>query len=120
MFGFGKKKKNKFNKLHFIGVEQGYIAFQLTNSDGETKELYLDIAKIANYLPKQKQVVEKIVTKTQSSIWHVLGMMPTNDKQKVLTAYRKMAMIYHPDHGGSSEAFQTLNNARDKALEKCK
>ena len=120
MFGFGKKKKEKFNKLHFIGVEQGHITLQLTNSDGETKALYLEIDKIAHHLPKQRQVVEKTVVKTQSSIWHVLGMMPTNDKQKVLTAYRKMAMIYHPDHGGSSEAFQILNNAKDKALEKCK
>lgn len=119
MFGFAKKKKNKFNTLSFVGVEQNHLVFQLKNDKGETKILYLDINKISNFLPKQKQVVEKIVTKTQSSIWHVLGMMPTNDKQKVLTAYRKMAMIYHPDHGGSSEAFQTLNDAKDNAIAKC-
>lgn len=117
MFGFGKKKQ-KFNDLHFVGVEQNHIALQLTNDDGQTVTRYLDIKKISSYLPRNERVVEKVVT--QSSIWHVLGMMPTDDKQKVLTAYRKMAMIYHPDHGGSSEAFQILNNAKDKALEKCK
>ena len=120
MFGFGKKKKEKFNKLNFLGVRYGNIVLELETQDGETQERFLKLEYVSQHLPKQKQVVEKIVTKTQSSIWHVLGMMPTNDKQKVLTAYRKMAMIYHPDHGGSSEAFQTLNNARDKALEKCK
>lgn len=58
--------------------------------------------------------------KTTSSIWHVLGCMPTTDKSKVQAAFKKMALVYHPDHGGSSQAFQILVNARDKALEKCK
>lgn len=119
MFGFGKKKQ-EFNELHFVGVEQGHLALQLTSESGKIKVLYLDLKKISSHLPKKEVVVERTVTKTQSSIWHVLGMMPTTDKQKVLTAYRKMAMIYHPDHGGSSEAFQTLNDAKDKALAKCK
>lgn len=119
MFGFGKKKKEKFNTLNFLGVRGEKIILELETQDGETRQKYLDLKLVSQYLPSVR-VVEKTVVKTQSSIWHVLGMMPTNDKQKVLTAYRKMAMIYHPDHGGSSEAFQILNNAKDKALEKCK
>lgn len=120
MFGFGKKKKENFNHLSFLGVQYGNIILELENEYGKTQKKVLELKLVSQYLPKNERVVEKTVVKTQSSIWHVLGMMPTNDKQKVLTAYRKMAMIYHPDHGGSSEAFQILNNAKDKALEKCK
>lgn len=109
MFGFGKKKE-KFNTLQFVGVDHGYITLRLVNSNKEIKRLYLEISMISKYLPKQNQ----------SSIWHVLGMMPTNDRQKVLTAYKKMAMIYHPDHGGTSDSFRTLIDAKDKALVLCK
>jgi hypothetical protein len=59
-------------------------------------------------------------TKTQSSIWHVLGCMPTTDRIVVEKAYRRMAMVYHPDSGGSSGAFQTLTKAKEKALNQCK
>lgn len=52
----------------------------------------------------------------QSSIWHVLGIMPTNDRDKIEKAFRKMSMVYHPDHGGTSTAFNTLVKAKEKAI----
>lgn len=55
-----------------------------------------------------------------SSIWHVLGCMPTTDRIVIEKAYRRMAMVYHPDSGGSSGAFQTLTKAKEKALNQCK
>jgi len=119
MFGFGKKKQ-EFNTLHYAGVEMNSIVLQLKNDKGDTKLLYLPIKTVAKYLPQNERVVEKIVTKTQSSIWHVLGIMPTTDKDKVISAYRKMSTVYHPDCGGTSSSFNTLNNAKDKALQQCK
>lgn len=55
-----------------------------------------------------------------SSIWHVLGTMPTTDTAQIEKAYRRMAMVYHPDHGGTSTTFQQLTMAKEKALAKCK
>lgn len=57
--------------------------------------------------------------KTQSSIWHVLGMMPSKKRADVLKAFKRMALVYHPDHGGTSETFQALTAAKEKALSKC-
>jgi len=57
--------------------------------------------------------------KQQSSIWHVLGCMPTTDRNVVEKAFRRMAMVYHPDHGGTSKTFQALTDAKEKALAKC-
>lgn len=62
----------------------------------------------------------KLSNGTQSSIWHVLGCMPTTDRTVVEKSFRKMAMVYHPDHGGTSGAFLTLTQAKEKALAKCK
>ena len=119
MFGFGKKKQ-EFNTVQYGGVIGNDIVLQLTNDKGDTKKLYLPVKSVTEYLPQSERVVEKVVTKTQSSIWHVLGIMPTTDKSKVIAAYRKMSTVYHPDNGGTNDAFQTLTNAKDKALEKCK
>lgn len=55
-----------------------------------------------------------------SSIWHVLGMMPTTDRDLIHSSFRKMSLVYHPDCGGTTEAFNSLVAAKDKALEKCK
>lgn len=114
MFGFGKKKK-QFNDIYFDGVRNNQILIRLENDNGESETKGLHINKILQYLPS----TERVITKTQSSIWHVLGIMPTTDRANVIAAYRKMALVYHPDHGGTSESFQTLNNAKDKALAKC-
>ena len=119
MFGFGKKKQ-EFNTVQYGGVIGNDIVLQLTNDKGDTKKLYLPVKSVTEYLPQSERVVEKVVTKTQSSIWHVLGIMPTTDKSKVIAAYRKMSMVYHPDNGGTNDSFQILTNAKDKALEKCK
>ena len=119
MFGFGKKKQ-EFNTLQYGGVKGNDVVLQLTNDKGDTKTLYLPVKNVTKYLPQNERVVEKVVTKTQSSIWHVLGIMPTTNKDKVISAYRKMSLVYHPDCGGTSSSFNTLNNAKDKALKQCK
>lgn len=78
--------------------------------------------KVRDYEAKLKamQMLLDASIKQSVSIWYVLGCMPTTDRSVVEKAYRKMAMIYHPDHGGDSKAFQTLFAAKAKALAKCK
>lgn len=71
-------------------------------------------------LKGMEKLLKASTVKTQSSIWHVLGCMPTTNRSVVEKAFRKMAMVYHPDHGGTSGAFLTLTQAKEKALAKCK
>ena len=115
MFGFKKKEY----KLICKAVKQNIVELALV--DEKHKKLstyYLDLHDVIPYANLSPKVVTKEVAK--SSIWHVLAIMPTTNKQTVNTAFKKMSFVYHPDHGGSAEAFQVLKEARDKALAKCK
>jgi hypothetical protein len=92
------------------------IILTMSTKDGKSIDRYLSI----NRLNLPKTVVEKTVEKTTSSIWHVLGMMPTTDRNAVEKAFRKMSMVYHPDTGGTTSAFNALVEAKEKALQKCR
>lgn len=49
--------------------------------------------------------------------WYsVLGVEKTANAMQVKDAYRKMAQIHHPDAGGSSEMFNSINKAYQQAL----
>ena len=74
---------------------------------------------IYQHLPPQYKSMGESKIEYRSSIWHVLGIMPTKDAEKIKSAFKKMSLVYHPDVGGDNNAFNTLVNARDKALEKC-
>jgi hypothetical protein len=39
--------------------------------------------------------------------------------EQVKQVYRKLAFQYHPDHGGSTEEMQKLNDCYEKALKRC-
>ena len=107
-----KEPEYEWPELSFTQDDQ-IITLTMTKKNGENKRNYLSINRLN--LP----VREKVVEKTQSSIWHVLGMMPTTDRNAVEKAFRKMSMVYHPDAGGTSGSFQTLMAAKEKALQKC-
>jgi hypothetical protein len=67
-----------------------------------------------------KVVHKETITETKvSNCWHVLGIMPSANRDKVSAAYKKMAMVYHPDHGGSSASFILLGKCRDSAYTFC-
>jgi hypothetical protein len=51
------------------------------------------------------------------SHWEILGINKTNDKALILRAFRKLAMKYHPDHGGKQEDFVKLKKAYHAALD---
>jgi DnaJ-class molecular chaperone len=48
----------------------------------------------------------------------VLGVDPEASDAVVKGAYRELMKERHPDHGGSREAFDRLQNARDKMLDR--
>lgn len=112
MWANHKEPEYEWPELSFTQDDQ-IITLTMTKKNGENKRNYLSINRLN--LP----VREKVVEKTQSSIWHVLGMMPTTDRNAVEKAFRKMSMVYHPDAGGTSGSFQTLMAAKEKALQKC-
>lgn len=125
MFGLVKKSKLKLTKRQYgtnhleIHVEidgetvkEGIISF-----DDAFPEKYYELLRLKLEVQSLRSSSK---TTEQSSIWHVLGCMPTTDRTIVERSFKKMAMVYHPDHGGSSAAFVTLQKAKEKALAKCK
>lgn len=108
------EKAFEWPDLSFTQSNDGsVIILRMETKDGKSIERHLSISRLN--LPSHQKIVEK----TQSSIWHVLGMMPTTDRSAVEKAFRKMSMVYHPDQGGTSVAFNTLVEAKEKALQKC-
>ena len=50
------------------------------------------------------------------SPWDVLGVPRGASQDEIDAAYRQRAKTAHPDAGGSSDAMQALNEAREAAL----
>jgi hypothetical protein len=46
----------------------------------------------------------------------VLGVTPTASETEIQAAFRRHALVLHPDRGGSNAAMAELINARDQAL----
>uniref|UniRef100_A0A6C0AMK1 J domain-containing protein n=1 Tax=viral metagenome TaxID=1070528 RepID=A0A6C0AMK1_9ZZZZ len=55
---------------------------------------------------------------SRRTLYNTLGVSPTNTNTTIKKAYRKLAVKYHPDKGGETENFQTIQGAwnilRDK------
>ena len=47
------------------------------------------------------------------SPYEILGLPTTAQPQEIDIAYRKLLMKVHPDHGGSTEAFLRVKQARE-------
>lgn len=45
--------------------------------------------------------------------YEILGVSPTDDLSTIKKAYRKLAMLYHPDRGGEEAKFKEVQNAWD-------
>jgi hypothetical protein len=41
----------------------------------------------------------------------ILGVRPDATRQQIKDAYKRLALIYHPDKGGSNEMFKLINKA---------
>ena len=60
---------------------------------------------------------------THGQEFHCLGMEPTLSTAKLKQAYRKRALVLHPDKGGSPADFRALKSALEntvKAIERLK
>lgn len=67
--------------------------------------------RAAAYLPFRRNV------ETEDRQWfHVLRVAPDATNGEVQEAYRKQALIRHPDRGGSHDAFRELREAYETAL----
>ena len=53
----------------------------------------------------------------QSKWWDILGIDKESDKSSIVSAYRALARVHHPDTGGDTEDFKRLRIAYDDALE---
>ena len=96
------------------GLKEGFRVI-VKNHDDELFSNY--------YSAKDLNAYKILLQKTQSntvSIYYILGMTPSTNIEDVKKAYRRMVMVYHPDHGGTVELFNNLVQAKDKALAKCK
>ena len=52
------------------------------------------------------------------SVWEVLGLAPDASPEDVKRAYRKKALLTHPDHGGDEAAFREVQRAYEVAYER--
>ena len=48
--------------------------------------------------------------------WSILGIARQSNEHEINKAWKRLALKYHPDHGGSVEIMATINAARDEAL----
>lgn len=56
--------------------------------------------------------------KTEASAWEVLDIPQGSNEQQILDAWRRKVRVTHPDvPGGSPEAFDRVNKAKDMALQ---
>lgn len=51
--------------------------------------------------------------------WNILGVAPDASLEAINAAYRVMAVVRHPDQGGSDLAMAELNAARDAGRKAC-
>ena len=52
------------------------------------------------------------------SVWDVLELSPAASSEDVKRAYRKKALLTHPDHGGDEAAFREVQHAYEVAFER--
>jgi len=48
----------------------------------------------------------------KSNVYKLLGLTPPVTRAQVITAYRKLAMKFHPDKGGSATRFREITEAK--------
>ena len=108
-------KKPEVRITYYEGSKALNIKILLNDEVAKEGYIYYNDLAVYNLLES-----ENARLRNSENIWHILGMMPSTDATKIEAAYRRMAKIYHPDHGGTAKAFQLLTKAKEAALAKGK
>jgi len=53
----------------------------------------------------------------QQSWWQILGVTEKATKAEIISAYRALARVHHPDTGGDAETFKRLRRAYEQGME---
>ena len=98
--------KNAFVQAEVIGrniyMDQPH-GYEIEGEDGQQL-----VCKLNKYLSTWNSNSVKSV-----SPYEILGLPTTAQPQEIDIAYRKLLMKVHPDHGGSTEAFLRVKQARE-------
>jgi hypothetical protein len=68
--------------------------------------------KIINDVLKHHQTDSKVVKSADA--YETLYVAKNAPKEVIRAAYKALAMLYHPDHGGDAEKFRMIQEAYDK------
>jgi DnaJ like chaperone protein len=113
---------------HSSRLQLMHYLFQLANSDKEMHGNEIDIlTRIGSYLGISKKdfmsIKAMFVIENKESVYQILEITSSATNDEVKTAYRKMAVKYHPDkvshlgpehQNAANEKFQNLAEAYEK------
>lgn len=87
-YGVSNSEESLFNKV----FDNFFLGFEATPDDSV---MYLE---------------------NQTEWYQVLGVPQNATKRDVISAFKSLAKVHHPDVGGDAETFKKLRNAYDEAL----
>jgi hypothetical protein len=77
----------------------------LSLNDVEKRCYSIDVAKL---LPETKR--------EDKYLWDIVGCEPTKNKDEIIAAYKRTALICHPDRGGNVSLFNVLTESKDTLI----
>lgn len=80
----------------------------ILNLNGVEKKRYN--INVLNLLPEIKR--------EDKYLWDIVGCKPTKNKDEIIAAYKRTALICHPDRGGSATLFNVLTESKDILISK--
>ena len=86
--------------------------------EDEEKKRRIEFNNSQKYRRTEFEKEINVFEKSQLDAYKILGIQETNDLNVIRRAYKKMAMKYHPDRGGSNEIFQKITKSYMYLMEK--
>jgi hypothetical protein len=68
--------------------------------------------------PRPQPRAERPARVSPQSAWQLLGLEAGASLAEVKTAFRRRAVLTHPDHGGDAEAFRELHRAYERLVKR--
>jgi DnaJ-domain-containing protein 1 len=123
--------KRGYLKIHVVNIR--LLESQQTEADAEAAEL-AEVDALADYYLNIDNLTDTTLDDVQQLLgdfWgsyfasekrdealQVLGLKVESSQDEIEKRYRQLAMLYHPDRGGSNEQFIRLQEAKD-ILRRC-